>query len=252
MAEIITLAWLFGVPTLVIFPVSRDWLKRRVFIGGSFNPNSRRHLILLALILTYHAAIMISALAGTVTVPDEPTPIDTGRLAVSVLMWLGLCFALIGLGTGRTPGDAARRLGFTRPTAIKPMVQESAIILAILIPLSALIGWLAQSANPDLLSIQVAYDSIFIVFAVALSTAVVEETLYRGAIQPALGNISTSALFALAHGLYFGFFPALLLMFVFALALGYLRSHYNSVLPAIGVHFLFNALPLAAGLLIAV
>jgi membrane protease YdiL (CAAX protease family) len=54
-----------------------------------------------------------------------------------------------------------------------------------------------------------------------------EETLFRGAVQPILGIIPTSILFASMHVQYG---PSLLLgyIFVLSLGLGYLRRRYNT------------------------
>ncbi len=75
---------------------------------------------------------------------------------------------------------------------------------------------------------------------VGLAAGVGEELLFRGALQPRLGLLTTAVLFTVAHVQY-SISPALLGIFVIALALGVLRARVNTT-ACIAVHAAFNFL----------
>jgi membrane protease YdiL (CAAX protease family) len=85
-------------------------------------------------------------------------------------------------------------------------------------------------------------DTIGLAFALALTAAVGEEIAFRGALQPIFGFWVTAFVFAFSHVQY-TLTPASLLIFLVALALGWVRRHFNTT-TAILVHFLYNFIPL--------
>ena len=86
-------------------------------------------------------------------------------------------------------------------------------------------------------------NSLAFAFALAVSAAVSEEILFRGALQPVFGLPLTAVFFTLFHNQY-TLTPAALIIFVVGLALGYLRQRYNTSV-AIVTHFVYNFLPFA-------
>jgi membrane protease YdiL (CAAX protease family) len=80
--------------------------------------------------------------------------------------------------------------------------------------------------------------------ALGLSAGVGEELLLRGAIQPRLGLVLTSLLFALLHTQY-GLTFVLVGLFVVGMILGILRNRYGTM-AAIIAHALFNTLVVLA------
>jgi membrane protease YdiL (CAAX protease family) len=77
---------------------------------------------------------------------------------------------------------------------------------------------------------------------VSLTAGVMEELLFRGAVQPRFGILLTSILFTAAH-VQFGLTPATLEIFAAALVLGWLRRRHNTSACML-LHFLYNVLAL--------
>lgn len=82
------------------------------------------------------------------------------------------------------------------------------------------------------------FTSPFGIFTVGAAAALGEETIFRGALQPRLGLILTSLLFALIHGNY-GFSIATLIVFLVGMLLGYLRIRYNTTTSMV-MHATYN------------
>ncbi len=93
------------------------------------------------------------------------------------------------------------------------------------------------------------------VMLVVLVAPLVEEMLFRGVLLSALGNsfgagvalVGQALLFAAYHFSTWMFLPMLLL----GLACGYLTQHRGSLWPAVVLHGLFNAVPVAIAFLLA-
>ncbi len=87
-----------------------------------------------------------------------------------------------------------------------------------------LIGPLAQSA-PGILTL-------------GLAAALGEESIFRGALQPRFGLLLTTVLFALLHSQY-GISVSTLLVLIVGLALGVVRTRFNTTTAMI-VHAVYN------------
>ncbi len=79
-------------------------------------------------------------------------------------------------------------------------------------------------------------------FAVGLSAGIGEELLFRGALQPRLGLVLTSLLFAIGHA-HYGLSPAMVEVFVVGLVLGLVRRRTNTT-ACIVIHAGYNFLDL--------
>ncbi len=87
-------------------------------------------------------------------------------------------------------------------------------------------------------------------FLAVLLAPILEETAFRGFLQPALKRtltapiaiIVTASVFALFHSLYYGQWVALAYVFMMGLWLGFLREHTKSTIPGIIGHFINNLL----------
>jgi membrane protease YdiL (CAAX protease family) len=86
-------------------------------------------------------------------------------------------------------------------------------------------------------------------FWLALTAALSEEILFRGALQPVFGLPLTSVYFALVH-MQYALTPAAVIIFVVALGLGWLRQR-QSTSSAIIAHFVYNFVQLAVAILAA-
>lgn len=164
---------------------------------------------------------------------------------VNVVMYVGIALALVGLWIVRGPREAVRRLGLTRPTW-----RQAAIAVALVIPLLLLgagIDALGRLVQPEkyaqLERVLNAMGSGVTNPAVALILGVCagigEELLFRGAIQPRIGVVLTTLLFAVAHtqyGVSFALLGVLFLSTTFAL-----ERKYMSTTTAIITHALYDA-----------
>ena len=86
------------------------------------------------------------------------------------------------------------------------------------------------------------FDTLPFAFIAAISAALGEEILMRGALQPVFGLALTSAFFALLHTQYW-INPGLILVFIIALILGLMRQR-QSTSSAIIAHFVYNFMQL--------
>ena len=80
-----------------------------------------------------------------------------------------------------------------------------------------------------------------------LSAGISEELLFRGAVQPRLGLLLASILFAVGHVQY-GFTVATLEVFVIGLVLGLVRNRTNTTI-CILIHAGYNSVGVLLGLL---
>jgi membrane protease YdiL (CAAX protease family) len=99
----------------------------------------------------------------------------------------------------------------------------------------ALVGDITANLFGDLVSPLAA-------LAVGLSTGIGEELLFRGALQPRLGLVFTSLLFAVGHA-HYGLSPAMVEIFVVGLVLGLVRRRANTT-TCVVIHAGYNFLDL--------
>jgi len=168
---------------------------------------------------------------------------SAGRVSVVTLIASQLpFFAIAFLGVGfivrRNLRETLRRLGYG-PISLK---QLGIVILftAGAVLLSSAADWLFRVLQPDLYErVGNISESLLgteglglvptILFGllIGLGAAFGEETLFRGAVQPVLGIVATSVLFASMHVQYG---PSVILLYIFVLSLGFglLRRHINT------------------------
>jgi membrane protease YdiL (CAAX protease family) len=166
-----------------------------------------------------------------------------GRLPVGLLLASQLPFvvvAVLGVGAGVRRGarETLARLGYGRLGPAGIGVVAVFVLAAFAVSLGA--DLLFRELQPGLYrEVGEISGTLFDPRGMGLATAVLfalligigaglgEETLFRGAVQPVLGIIPTSILFASLHVQYG---PSLLLgyIFVLSLGLGYLRRRFNT------------------------
>ena len=175
--------------------------------------------------------------------PDVSRLFPGGRLSPGTVLTSQLPFlvvAVLGVGVGvrRNLRETLGRLGY----GVISLRQLGIVVLFVgaALALSAAADALFASLQPDLYRrVGEVSDVLFnpkglspvsaVLFAllVGVGAGLGEETLFRGAVQPALGIAATSVLFASMHVQYG---PSLLLVYVFFLAvgLGFLRKYINT------------------------
>jgi membrane protease YdiL (CAAX protease family) len=156
-------------------------------------------------------------------------------------------FALAGVGLliRRQGPDTWQRLGLRRPTW-KQLIA-ALVIAGLLLGFDFLVSWAWQGIDPagyELLdkvneNLFGGLATVGGAIALGLSAGISEELLFRGAIQPRLGLILTTLLFALGH-LQYGLTLATLQVFIIGLVLGLMRKRTGSVVLCIVTHAAYN------------
>ena len=160
------------------------------------------------------------------------------RLIINQLPLLAIGILGVGFGVRRNFRETLARLGYGRITVRQlgivavfvAVALASEFVVEILFRVlqpglyerfGEIAGTLQSAAGVSLAS------ALLFAAVIGLGAAAGEETLFRGAVQPALGIVATSALWASVHVQYG---PSILVVyiFVFSLALGILRNRINT------------------------
>lgn len=156
-------------------------------------------------------------------------------------------FAMIGVGwiTRRGLGATLERLGIVVPTVGQVIlgVVLGLVMVPVIIGVDALAtqyNWGADQGSQELTEqlLGQLFTTPFGIFTVGAAAALGEETIFRGALQPRLGILLTSLLFALIHGNY-GLTIATLIVFLMGMVLGFLRRRYNTS-TSMAMHATYN------------
>ena len=220
--------------------------------GAAYQPLSKVHttaIVVVSLLLawTLSAFILVGGLEGLAeSLETAPSITELGFFA---LIYVLGSFLGAGLFLRRTPAESFGRLGLRLPTQQDVLWGfGTGILLFGLILVGGLI-WTTLS-SPELVDEQtIASEQIFETYSVTLlaglllaaTSAIGEEVLFRGALQPIFGLAATSVIFMLMHPQYF-FTPAMLLIFGVGLGLGWLRQRYSTTAAMIA-HFIYNLIP---------
>ncbi len=191
----------------------------------------------------------------------EPEPVDsiltsTGRYSPFTVLVGQLPLALIalcgiGLGVQRNIRESLVRLGYGPITLPQLGIVALFVVVSLLLSLAAdaLFSWLQPDLfervgeisrglfSPEGLS---PVSAILFALLIGIGAGVGEETLFRGAVQPALGITLTSVLWVSLHVQYG---PSLILGYIFVLSigLGILRKHINTTATFLA-HTVYNSL----------
>jgi membrane protease YdiL (CAAX protease family) len=236
---------------LPLIPHVRRWLARWLPI----DPDSLVHMTALAFAI-YQIGLSLGQMA---LIGDLENLIDA-ELALTVwdVLLSGVplaLFALLGVGfVIRRDGQGTwDRLGLRRPTWRQ--LVAGAGITALLLGFDFLVNWSWQEVDPggyDLL--QQVSENIFGglatvagALALGLSAGISEELLFRGAVQPRLGLLLATLLFAIGH-LQYGLTVATLEVFVIGVVLGVVRNRTHTTL-CILIHAAYNTIGTLIGML---
>ena len=227
------------------------------FDGGSTPSDARLRRALGTLVI---AAILWAGAFSPLTALGEPLPDQAeltiprlfvlhGLLVIALAAWYAVGYLPRGDGPGwrdafRLPRDSARRelgLGTAVGLAIWLVVLLVLLLLAGLV--SLLGGREALPAEPPALVLWIGGLPILARVAIALSAGIVEETFFRGFLQPRIGVLASTALFVLAH---VGYGQPFMLVGVTLLSLLYadLLRRRGSVWAPIAAHAVFDLVQL--------
>jgi membrane protease YdiL (CAAX protease family) len=200
-------------------------------------------LVLISLLLGLPAWFAFrSSLSALLQNPSDF--INPGTLSSGLLGYTVLALAAVGLFVRRSPRATLERLGIT---ALRP--RDAGIVLAgvaALFLFNSAMETLQRSAFPQLWASDQAFGNALAktlgpgqIILLGLSAGIGEEITMRGALQPRLGILLTSLLFALLHVQYSWF--GILVIMVLGMLLGTLRRFTNTTV-AMTVHALYDIL----------
>ena len=171
--------------------------------------------------------LLVAQQLGT-QVEQQPPLTYTDLLAQDIPLFV-LAFVGVGLFVRRSPRQAVERLGLTPPRQAwwwLVAVGAIGIFLAVAFGIEAVANVVAPDQQKRVTDVSTVLFSHFnnpaAVIFLGVVAAVVEETLFRGALVPRLGIVVTALLFASLHTQYAVSF-ATLEVFVLGLGLGWLR-----------------------------
>ena len=178
-----------------------------------------------------------------------------GTILASQLPFLAVALLGVGVGVRRTPRETLARLGY-EPITLKHL-GVVALFVGAAFTLSLAADYLFSQLQPDLYGevgrvSRALFDprglgpvsAVLFALLIGLGAGLGEETLFRGAVQPVLGILPTSILFASMHVQYG---PSLLLGYILLLSigLGLLRRYINTT-ASFAAHASYNALSVLA------
>jgi membrane protease YdiL (CAAX protease family) len=194
--------------------------------------------------------LLVAQQAGAQVQPG--TPLTLADLLAQDIPLLILSFVGVGIFVRRSPREATERLGLFPPRQQRWWLIALLGIIAFL-AIAYGIERVADRLSPT--SQQQVTNATNVLFSrfnnplgvvlLGLMPAVVEETLFRGALVPRLGVLVTAVLFAALHTQYAITF-ATLEVFVLGIGLGWLRVRSGSTLPCMVTHAGYN---IAVGLI---
>lgn len=237
----------------------RQWVQR--FAHGEYNPESSVHttalvLVLLSVSVFIGQFVQQGGLSGlTDALQGSDTLVATSLLFDAVLR-VAVAFLGVGLAIRRTFPQSLERLGLRLPTAddLRWGIGGGIVLYAVFLVTATI--WVTlvspeQFEEQTSAANQIAqmFNTLPLALILAISAALGEEILFRGALQPVFGWIPTSIFFALLH-IQYTLTPATLIIFLVSLGLGWIRKR-QSTTAAIIAHFLYDFVPLALQVIIS-
>jgi uncharacterized protein len=228
----------------------------RLYGGWWSDPPVFFALWIFVVVLAAHVIGLFAFALDPETVSSELSSI--GRLSpfavvVSQLPLVIVALCGVGFGIRRNFRETLSRLGYAPITLPQLGIVALFVVGALLLSFAA--DWLFATLQPDLfkrvgevseglLNPQGLSPVAAVLFAllIGLGAGLGEETLFRGAVQPRLGIVLTSVLWAAIHVQY-GPSVILVYIFVFSVALGFLRNRVNTTATFI-THATYNFLTL--------
>jgi membrane protease YdiL (CAAX protease family) len=199
----------------------------------------------------------ISGMAESIN--EEGIPLS--EVIFQALLQVLIAFLGIGWIVRRSLPQALERLGLLIPsrddvtqgivTGLKliVLVFVYAYIMGILINVGVFSESALEQQNEAADSMVKAFSTLPLAVALALSAAVGEEILFRGALQPVFGNLLTSIFFVLMHTQNL-IGPGIVMLFIVSYLLGILREQRNTTAAMIG-HFVYDFLVIVISMMAA-
>lgn len=221
----------------VLFPVVRRLLARVIPI----DPGRAVHLTALILVLMLFGSQLAAGIAVDLVAlqGQSGAALQADDLVAQEVPFVIVAVCGVGLWIRRGAGTSLVRLGLVRPKLWQVL---TALAVALLFYAFATgVDVLSNLLTPDLnKEVQKASERLFGhlaasplgIAAIAVAAGICEEIFFRGALQPRLGLIATSLLFASVHSQY-GLSLTVLAVFVLSIGLGILRRYLNTTTSAL-------------------
>lgn len=219
-----------------------------------FQPTSIPHMIgLFCYLATFGLYLSNTNLHTGFEMPGIPLPF--AALPVDQLFWynfFGLVFVSLcgcGIMVSRKPKEVAARLGWCKPTINQVGIGLGLVVFSFIYDL--LWSLYTHSGPQDMASKISAYNSttfaasggfgasVFLAFMTAVCAGIGEETLIRGALQPALGIVPAAFLHGILHAQFANAPMLILQVALWSCCMGIVRRFTNTTTTIIG-HAGFN------------
>jgi len=239
-----------GLSTLaLLMPRWRFWVKRRILA----QPGNDTLIDLVALIYLAQGVLasvlpaLVQQLPSSAIIPTESLPTNNLATLLITSASYGLAAILvINAHFSRTLTQMRERLGWAKLHIDDITWGLGGALVAFFVSLG--VASIGSSLDPAGTAVAREYTgqiSMAAGSAIGLAIAVVvagimEETLFRGAIQPRLGLVRTAALFAILHAGYGLFSFAALSLFMIAILFGLLRRRRGNTLAPALAHAGYN------------
>lgn len=214
----------------------RLWLFDRLPAGDAgFRAASARHVAALTVLV----AVVVCSQALVLETRPAYDPFDLNTVLLSALLMLFFAFAGVGFPFRRDWPQACRRLGLKPPGSRGLLLAAGLglLLVSLMSLLWLLLAPLAGQQSADDAGL-LTTPGLAAALLTAFLTALGEETMFRGLLQPVFGVALASLCFALLH-LRPGAELALLPVFIVSLALAWLRARHGTVAAICG-HFSYN------------
>lgn len=252
------LSFVLGTISIIVI-VSREarlWIARVVIRGDDknrhYNPDSIVHttaivLAIFEILNVVGGFVLAGGIEGIASELAETLSFE--MLFSGLLTYLLVALLGVGLFIRRDGQQTLQRLALNSIHPRQLLIGAAMGFVAFCIVYGLEIAW-SMVVSPEKFAEQsAAAEQLFLAFSgslvagllLALTSAIGEEILFRGALQPIFGMFWTSIFFALLHTQY-TLTPASLLIFGVSLVFGWLRMRYNTT-ASIAAHFVYNFVP---------
>jgi membrane protease YdiL (CAAX protease family) len=226
----------------------------RITAERVFVPSSIPHMVGLFVYISAFSYLLSGMHPGEFDLPGLPIPIPIQLdqlIAYNLFGLVLLAFCGVGIYVSRKPRECMKRLGLVKPTMAQVGIGVGLIFFSFLY--EALWSFFTHSAGGDLASKLAMYNSgtfaggegltgaIIKAFATAICAGIGEETLMRGALQPALGILPAAVLHGALHG-QFAHTPIFIVQVAVWSAIVGIVRHYTNTTTTIIAHSGFNLL----------
>lgn len=217
-----------------------------------FQPYSIPHLVGLFLYISTFAYFLMNTEMSGFQFPSIPLPVPVTIEQLVSYNGLGLVilsFCGVGIFVARRPKEAAFRLGWVKPTLPQVGIGIGLVVFSFVYDL--LWSLFTHNQGGDLASKLSSYNSgtfsvtggfeaaVFLALATALCAGIGEETLIRGALQPAFGILPAAFLHGILHA-QFSHAPMFIIQVaIWSCCMGLVRRFTNTTTTIIG-HAGFN------------